>query len=113
MASAAAVASSSRLALLNCIPVRSATIVWKFSSDSNLGARGTDSQWVTSTTQCQQSVVGCHERPSLRVLGSTSLAQFQKQPQGFELGNESSRASFPHALRERTTSEAILWDKAT
>lgn len=36
MASAAAVPSSSRLALLMGIPVRSVTTVWKFSSDSSL-----------------------------------------------------------------------------
>ena len=39
IASAAAVASSSRLALLSCMPVRSATMVWKFSSDSSLRVR--------------------------------------------------------------------------
>ena len=44
MASAAAVASSSRLALDMAMPVSSATMVWKLSSDSRLRGKWQESK---------------------------------------------------------------------
>lgn len=56
MASAAAVASSRSEALESCMPVRSATIVWKFSWDSSLqeeGGKGiSQSQICLLITEC-------------------------------------------------------------